>query len=1211
MFKMWILLFMTFVSKSISLDTVIIVRDADCNDPCFRRSVSGKRIINSYIRRSMDCNRLEDCYRMCEYERSFTCEGFNYRAQTTGKSICELTSTPINRVNVHRDFTQDSRCDFYERDWTHHCFHGHDKNRPSSQNWWSNSKPWNPDGQKEYPFIPKDFWPWNTDEQRGYPLIPKDPRLRLPPTRNPLVTQPAPYGGSFNENTQLTIDLSRPIDQGRRPESGQRHDDSWFRPGSNGDRPLPVRPIEDYYPVYDNHRPERPERPTESDFYNYDNRNRAPERPYLPARPGDFNGKNGNRYSYGHPVSDRWQGNYFSKYPQRKFGYGSDPETNEIAPYNPERRKPLKPGHWDSYGPSYADGYHTHYIGDYKPTQFPIAREPLSLPPSPLPLHPPPVSNDHDYPPGPYYNYGGAYGYSNTPALPPKNLPHPSRLCSVRSAGGFRLARGIIRKSYLTPNLEQCQNLCDEQKEFSCLTFAYRYNLAATSPSDNCLLSDIVFENLVFYTDLEPDRDYDIYAMTKNSKWCQVRTKPSNPRRPHPPDECFWRVRSGFSMPPSMIKKPIRVDGMGECQVNCVGSRDFTCRSFVFRYERYSGNGQANCLLSDWPAVEIKPEAMQDMDGAELYERGSFGRGCEPHHPVAHPDPGAHRPVDRRPFRPDDASCYTGFDRPCKLTPYAIIFTLKVGSEAECRRKCSNMRHRDSPPCMSYNYKISSDPQGDNCYLSDVSSRDLRLGLDYTHDNDYILYVWKELESRCSPDDSYDDKQPSYYPLPHSSGHNIHRPIADKPYAKPNDPYYYDIGVPDPIIPTKPTITVLGPAYDIGGYSGGNENNGYHEKFFFSTRPDESSVFRHFTVNGNPCKRGTKCERNRLAGFWTCQPEGSEPDSWEYCCDPGHQCGFSHGYNYPWCYVGPSVDQWRPCSEKYHPYQLNPRPLRPPIINRPLRPRIDNCEYQCRHWPITYLHGEPPPNGTNSVALPNYATDCSSSESDNKYKKILGESKNSSRYRNHTKRREIEPSFSSSTIFLSTSTFSIPLSSSLSSSSSFPSTTPSTTSTSTSLTTLSNKRKRNKINLVPIRIIRNKSNSTHGKYVIRRLKPRLKGSNLVNGSFNYSQRFSRDENTGQYYITKKLSTLSNNTKRAQPTGKVERVIIRDNFIDDNDNDNNKTIESQLVRMLSSEWPNNTHLVTIPTVTVNVINETINLNDTKQWEKVTTIDSPDN
>lgn len=39
MFKMWILLFMTFVSKSISLDTVIIVRDADCNDRKFNNKI--------------------------------------------------------------------------------------------------------------------------------------------------------------------------------------------------------------------------------------------------------------------------------------------------------------------------------------------------------------------------------------------------------------------------------------------------------------------------------------------------------------------------------------------------------------------------------------------------------------------------------------------------------------------------------------------------------------------------------------------------------------------------------------------------------------------------------------------------------------------------------------------------------------------------------------------------------------------------------------------------------------------------------------------------------------------------------------------------------------------------------------------------------------------------------------------------------------------
>lgn len=100
------LLLLNFVSKSISVDTVIIVRDPDCNDrksacnmdfkvsdellcfvfnfiiyfsACFRRMVSGKRIVHAFVQKSMDCNKLQDCYRMCEHERSFRCEGFNYR----------------------------------------------------------------------------------------------------------------------------------------------------------------------------------------------------------------------------------------------------------------------------------------------------------------------------------------------------------------------------------------------------------------------------------------------------------------------------------------------------------------------------------------------------------------------------------------------------------------------------------------------------------------------------------------------------------------------------------------------------------------------------------------------------------------------------------------------------------------------------------------------------------------------------------------------------------------------------------------------------------------------------------------------------------------------------------------------------------------------------------------------------------------------------
>lgn len=69
--------------------------------------------------------------------------------------------------------------------------------------------------------------------------------------------------------------------------------------------------------------------------------------------------------------------------------------------------------------------------------------------------------------------------------------------------------------------------------------------------------------------------------------------------------------------------------------------------------------------------------------------------------------------------------------------------------------------------------------------------------------------------------------------------------------------------------------------------------------------------------------------------------------------------------------MGSSEDQWRPCSEKYYPYLPSPRPIRPTIggedrydhTHRPYDPG-----YYGRHWPITYLHREPPPNCTDSLA---------------------------------------------------------------------------------------------------------------------------------------------------------------------------------------------------------------------------------------------------
>lgn len=217
-----------------------------------------------------------------------------------------------------------------------------------------------------------------------------------------------------------------------------------------------------------------------------------------------------------------------------------------------------------------------------------------------------------------------------------------------------------------------------------------------------------------------------------------------------------------------------------------------------------------------------------------------------------------------------------------------------------------------------------------------------------------MFYVWKELDPHCSQiqSSSFNQRQDS---LPPPGGYIP--PINNS--QKPDDPYFHiGVTVPEP----------NRPAPQVNQASIGNSQNtvDYVEKFLFNL-PDEFSVFRHYTVTGRRCKTGTVCEKNKLGGFWSCEPEGAESGSWDYCCEPNHQCGFSQGFSYLWCYVGSSPEQWRPCSETYDANFEKPRPI------RPSRPRIEDDEKNnyLRHWPIAFLHHESPPNGTDSVALAN------------------------------------------------------------------------------------------------------------------------------------------------------------------------------------------------------------------------------------------------
>ena len=63
-------------------------------------------------------------------------------------------------------------------------------------------------------------------------------------------------------------------------------------------------------------------------------------------------------------------------------------------------------------------------------------------------------------------------------------------------------------------------------------SFLRRYNVEATDPTNNCLLSTIPYDNLNFYVDIEPDRNYDIYAMAKDASSCVTSKQPDQ----RPPD---------------------------------------------------------------------------------------------------------------------------------------------------------------------------------------------------------------------------------------------------------------------------------------------------------------------------------------------------------------------------------------------------------------------------------------------------------------------------------------------------------------------------------------------------------------------------------------------------------------------------------------------------------------------------------------------------
>ncbi|KAK9876143.1 hypothetical protein WA026_011260 [Henosepilachna vigintioctopunctata] len=882
---------------------IIIVLSVSC-EACFRRVLAGKRVSSRFVKRFLICERIEDCQLECGEEKHFVCEGFNYRLDPTGrgKGECELLDVPLQRLDIGRDVYPDREYDYYERDRNTartHCqdrprYPDYGSKRPSYYHHEYDRRP----GYNYYPTRRYDVGPYNYDRRPSYydkvdyydnrPAFDYD-------RRRPYDT---PYHQSFH--TVHRYDSHSHTDR----NDNIKHGVHYLPPNPS---PVPI-----FSPPYGH-----------KSYYSKHNYGSIDNRKYDQANL-DF-----------------------------KKHYGADFHRDyHRNPYNSERHNyylPPKVGgtkDWGKYGGSYGNFGHNNdhsskneivlnywsldNRNDHKPDNgyvLPPFKTGSYLPNTALEIN---VIQDKNP-----NNIGDNFILPVEPRLTSYN--YLKEECSLRSATGFKLAKSIVKKFYAVPNIYECELLCFKERSFACSSYAFRYTISLSSPADNCYLSNKNYKELDYYTDLQPDRDFDIYTMNNMNKCVSpVIVSKDN-------SDCFWRVRSGQKLDHRVVKDSLAVNSIVDCQIECLKSRRFMCRVFSFRFgSPRSDRSFNNCQLSDWPYYEFDSRIdFVPESGFEIYERGSFGHGCEPYHFDIRGRPSVHLNTE------EDQLCYIGFGSPARLLPEATKKALKVNDQLECKAECSKLREESILHCMSFSYRLHS-YGGFNCFLSDIHQRDLLPHIDYIPDSHSRLYAWDNYNPQCT---RLSNKRP------HGDSH-IH----------------------------------------IG-----------REEIYGNSLEDDAitalETWKAYSVSGWPCKRGYPCQKNLEAGFWFCKLEGGDEDAWDYCCRPDHQCGYSYGISYPWCYVGPDKTQWRESRPPLHegsathqvpqygerPPLLKPPPFRPgfrpdlppsPPQERPPQPSLNEYEMQFdeqflappkpggfgqpRHWPVSYLHKDRPPNITDS-----------------------------------------------------------------------------------------------------------------------------------------------------------------------------------------------------------------------------------------------------
>ncbi|XP_046398947.1 uncharacterized protein LOC124165542 [Ischnura elegans] len=533
-------------------------------------------------------------------------------------------------------------------------------------------------------------------------------------------------------------------------------------------------------------------------------------------------------------------------------------------------------------------------------------------------------------------------------------IPHVP--CFHRVTTGRLLMESLLHRTTQSPNLDDCRRLCAIEHHFRCEGFLYRWDTRA------CALTAAPLAEIRFQEHGHaPSAEYFARAATGHGL-CPPRDANRGPQGP----------ASGW--PPRGDSRPFGGGGgssWGGPQRGA-GANGQQLPGFYGApsAEGSSGGGGSG---GGWSQ---RPEQTGPMDhrfggswGGNRWNGGGGswgdggrvggGGGGSRRPPVGPPPaPSSFRPVDRPsgpPWAPSGGGdgwskgagggdCFVLVKRGFRLSPEGrphpppsdpddvqesdlLFMSVRVRSRdpEDCAKEC----YRSAMfRCDAFSYRFNGDPrtQGlSNCDLSGQPLKKLDPYKDLVQDRDYDVYG--RTSGRACGDGAImvgsGGGSGGHFKPPRRGGSDSHHhpppppppppPIARPPVSRP------PISRPPEQRPSKPAH----PSYldnSIGTGSGWSDSG--HSSGGHKGQQDT-------TVGGRPCAPGTSCTRHPDGGFWGCpvmsfgldkEASSGSGQDWDYCCRPGHQCGYSEGYHLPWCYVGSADrDQWRPCSQEHFP----------------------------------------------------------------------------------------------------------------------------------------------------------------------------------------------------------------------------------------------------------------------------------------------------